>query len=107
MSRSEPPLSVPWHSSAVEIADHNFKIITGKLSKLIINKSLTQLSLGVPKDFFLVVGYHTHNLEGNVPKPKSIVTPSPVERTSDDQPFIQFPGTLTILEYELIFLQCV
>ena len=45
-------LSVPWHSSAVEIADHNFNIITGKLSKLIINKSLTQLSLGVLKISF-------------------------------------------------------
>ena len=26
-------LSLPWHSSAVEIADHNFNIVTGKLSK--------------------------------------------------------------------------
>ena len=67
-------LSVPWHSSAVEIVDHNFNIVTGKLSKL--SKSLNSVKSWSPKDFFLGLGYHTHNLEGDVPKPESIVTPS-------------------------------
>ena len=42
-------LSLPWHSSAVEIADHNFNIVTGKLSKCMKSlnpaKPLGRLSL--------------------------------------------------------------
>ena len=42
------------------------------------------------KDFFTGVGYPTHNLEGYVPYPESLVVPSkppPTERTAEDQPF--------------------
>ena len=30
-------LALPWHSSSVEIADCNYNIVTGKLSKLLKN----------------------------------------------------------------------
>ena len=52
MTDPQPPLTwpyVPWHSSVEEIAGRNFRIITGE-------------AWG-PKDFFLGVGYHTHNLK--------------------------------------------
>ena len=41
------------------------------------------------REFFMGVGYHTHNLEG-IPSPESLVIPSkppPTERTVEDQPF--------------------
>ena len=43
-----------------------------------------------PKDFFTSVGYPTHNLEGYVPYPESLILPPkppPTERTVEDQPF--------------------
>ena len=42
------------------------------------------------RDFFTGIGYHTHNLDGYVPSPESLVIPSkppPTERTVEDQPF--------------------
>ena len=42
------------------------------------------------KEFFTGSGYPTHNLEGLVPYPESLVLPSkppPTERTAEDQPF--------------------
>ena len=42
------------------------------------------------KEFFTGAGYPTHNLEGLVPYPESLVLPSkppPTERTAEDQPF--------------------
>ena len=74
LTRAAINLSLPWHSSAVEIADHNFNIVTGKLSKPV--KLLNPAKPWGPKDFFLGIGYHTHNLEGYVPKPESLVISS-------------------------------
>ena len=91
-ARAAINLSLPWHSSAVEIADCNFNIVTGKLSKRM--KSLNSPKPWGPKDFFSGVSYHIHNLEGYVPKPESIVVPSrppPAERTVQDQAFYLVP----------------
>ena len=77
--------SLPYHSSTVEIADRNFNMGTGNLSKCL--KSLNPAKPWGPKDFFSGVGYHTHNLEGYVPKPESIVIasrPHPAEQTAED-----------------------
>ena len=90
--RADINLSLPWHSSAVEIADRNFNIVMGKLSKRI--KSLNPAKSWGPEDFFLGVGYQTHDLEGYVPKPESFVIPSrppPAEHTVEDQPFYLVP----------------
>ena len=57
-ARATINLALPWHSSAVEIADPNFNIITGKLNKLI--KSLNPAKPWFAKDFFSGI---THNLE--------------------------------------------
>ena len=38
-------------------------------------KSLNPAKPWGPMDFFLAIGYHTHNLEGYVQKPESIVVP--------------------------------
>ena len=91
-------LALSWHSSVEEIADHNFNIITGKLNFNIVTtklnkrmKSLNPAAPWGPKDFFSAVGYHTHNLEGYVPKPESLVIPSKpptTERPAEDQPFL-------------------
>ena len=87
-ARSTINLALPWHSVAEEIADLNLKIITGQL-----NKRMKPCHPGKPwgsRDFFMRVGYHTHNLEGYVLSPDSLVIPSkppPMEQTADDQPF--------------------
>ena len=46
------------------------------------------------KEFFSGSGYYTHNTEGYVPKPESLIIPSrphPAERTAKDQPFFHVP----------------
>ena len=63
-TRATINLSLPWHSTAVAIADRNFNIVTGKLSKHM--RSLNPAKPGVSKVFFSGVGYYTHNLEGYV-----------------------------------------
>ena len=73
---------------AAEIADHNFKIFTGKLNRRM--KSCDPARPWGPKDFFSGVGYHTYNLEGYVRKPESLVIsprPPPPERSVEGQPF--------------------
>ena len=72
-TRAAIHLALPWYRLAVEIADRKFNIVMGKLSKCM--KSLNPAKRWGPKDFFLGVGYHTHNLKGYVPKPESIVIP--------------------------------
>ena len=70
------------------MVDLNFNIITGNLNKRM--KSCHPARPWGPKYFFSGVGYHTHNLEGYVPKPESLVIPSrppPAERAAGDQPF--------------------
>ena len=49
-TRAAINLSLPWHSSAVEIVDRNFNIVTGK--------SLNPAKSWGPKDFFSGIGYH-------------------------------------------------
>ena len=92
LARAAINLSLPWHRLTVEIADCNFNIDTGKLSKHM--KSLNPARPWSPKNFFLGIGYHTYTLEGYVPKPKSLIIPSrapPAERTAEDQPFYLVP----------------
>ena len=87
-ARSTISLAVPWHSVAKEIADLNLKIVTGQLNKRM--KSCHPAKPWGSKNIFTGVDYHTHNLEGYVPSPKSLVIPSkpaPTERTPEDQPF--------------------
>ena len=46
------------------------------------------------RDHFTGPGYYTHNAEGYVPKPESLLEPSnppPAERTAEDQPFVYVP----------------
>ena len=69
-ARASTNLTLPWHSVAKEIADLNFNIVTGKLNKRM--KSCHPPRPWGSKDFFMGVGYHTHNLEGYVPKPESL-----------------------------------
>ena len=87
-ARSTISLAVPWHSVAKEIADLNLKIVIGQLNKRM--KSCHPAKPWGSKNIFTGVDYHTHNLEGYVPSPKSLVIPSkpaPTERTPEDQPF--------------------
>ena len=81
-------LALPWHSVAEEIAGLKFDIVTSKLNKCM--KSCHPARPLDPKDFFLGIDYHTHNLEGYVLKPESLIIPSrppPAEPTAEDQPF--------------------
>ena len=81
-------LGLPWHSVAEEIADLNLKIVNGRINKRM--KSCHPAKPWGPRDFCTGIGYHTHNLEGYVPSPESLVLPSkppPTERTAEDQPF--------------------
>ena len=81
-------LALTWHSSAEEIADLNLKIITGQLYKRM--KPCHPAKPWGSREFFTGVGYHTHNLEGYVLSPESLVIPSkppPMEGTAEDQPF--------------------
>ena len=91
-TRASINLSLPWHSSAVEIADRNFDIVNGKLSKSM--EPLNPAQPWGPKDFFSGIGYPPHNLAGYVPKPESLDIPSrppPAEQSAEDQPFYQVP----------------
>ena len=87
-ARASTYLALPWHSVAEEIAGLKFDIVTSKLNKCM--KSCHPARPLDPKDFFLGIDYHTHNLEGYVLKPESLVIPSrppPAEPTAEDQPF--------------------
>ena len=53
-------------------------------------KSCNQAKPWGSRDFFTSVSYHTHNLEGCIPSPETLVIPSkppPTEQTVEDQPF--------------------
>ena len=46
------------------------------------------------KEFFTGSGYYTHNTEGYVPKPESLIIPSrppPAEPSAEDQPLFHVP----------------
>ena len=47
-----------------------------------------------PRAHFTGLGYYTHNTEGYIPKPESLIVPNrppPAERTAEDQPFVYVP----------------
>ena len=67
-ARATINLALPWHSVAEEIADFNLKIVNSH-----INKCMKSAKHWGSRDFFTGVGYHTHNLEGYVPSPESLV----------------------------------
>ena len=82
-ARSTINLALPWHTVAEEIADLNLKIINGHINKCM--KPYHPAKPWSPKEFFMGVGYPTHNLEGYVPYPESLVIPSkppPTERAT-------------------------
>ena len=67
-------LALLWHSSTIQTASRNHDIVSGILSKYM--KSLNLANPWVTKDFFTGVGYYTHNTEGYVPRPESLLVPS-------------------------------
>ena len=95
-TRAAINLSLPWHRSAVEIVDRNFNTVMGKLSKCMKSLNLVSPSLGSLRFFWgrSLSGYLTHNLEGYVPKPESLIIPSRpplAQRTAEYQPFYLVP----------------
>ena len=53
-------------------------------------KPLNPAKVWGPKDYFMGSGYYTHDMEGYVTRPESLLVPSrppPAERTAQDQPF--------------------
>ena len=91
-------ISLPWHSSTIPIADMNHDIVRGKLNKSL--KPQNPAKPWSPKDFFWGSGYYTHNTQGYLAKPESLVVPSrppppppppPAERMAEDQPFYHVP----------------
>ena len=99
-------ISLPWHSSTIPIADMNHDIGRGKLNKSL--KPQNPAKPWSPKDFFGGSGYCTHNTQGYLAKPESLVVPSrpPLQsaRRRISHSFT-YPGTLKILVLELIFHQ--
>ena len=74
------------------IAKRNHDIVLGKLSKSM--KAQHPAKSWGQKEFFTGSGYYSHNTEGYVPKPESLIIPSrppPAERTANDQPFFHVP----------------
>ena len=96
-------ISLPWHSSTIPIADMNHDIVRGKLNKSL--KPQNPSKPWSPKDFFAGSGCYTHNTQGYLAKPESLVIPSrnsllsPRLRISH---FFTYPRTLKILVLESI-----
>ena len=70
ISKKSIKISLPWHSFTIPIADRNHDIVRGKFLK-----PRHPASLGVRKIFFGGSGYYTHNTEGYLAKPESLVVP--------------------------------
>ena len=71
------------------IADRNHTIVLGRLNKYMTDQHPAK-PWG-PREFFTGSCYYTHNTEGYVPWPESLVIPSrppPAERSAEDQPFL-------------------
>ena len=84
--------NLPWHSSTIPIADRNHSIVLGTLNKYM--KEQHPAKPWGPREFFTGSGYYTHNTEGYVPRPESLVIlsrPPPAERSAEDQPFFHVP----------------
>ena len=85
-------ISLPWNSTTIPISDMNKDIVRVKLNKSL--KPLNPANPWNPKDFFGGSGYYTHNTQGYLAKPESLVVPSrppPAEHTPEDQPFFHVP----------------
>ena len=85
-------ISLPWHSTTIDIADLNNDIVRGKFNKSL--KPLNPSKPWSPKEFFGASGYYVHNTQGYLAKPDSLVVPSrapPAERTAEDHPFFHVP----------------
>ena len=85
-------VSLPWHSTTIDIADLNNDIVRGKFNKSW--KPLNPSKPWSPKEFFGASDYYVHNTQGYLAKPDSLVIPSrapPAERTAEDQPFFHVP----------------
>ena len=70
----------------------NHDTVRGKLNKSL--KPQNPAKPWSPTDFFWGSGYYTHNTQGYLAKPESLVVPSrppPAERTAEDQPFFHVP----------------
>ena len=83
-ARKSIELSLPWHSSTIPIADRNHNIVLGRLNKYM--KDQHPAKPWGPREYFTGSGYYTHNTEGYVPRPESLVIPSrppPAERSVD------------------------
>ena len=92
LAKKSIEISLPWHSSIIPIADMNHDIVRNKLIKSL--KPQKPAKPWSPKDFFGGSGYYTHNSQGYLTKPESLVVPSrppPAERTAEDQPFFHIP----------------
>ena len=66
-------ISLPWHSSTFPIADRNHDIVRGRLNKFL--KPRHPAKPWSPKDFFGGSGYYTHNTQGYLARPESLVVP--------------------------------
>ena len=85
-------ISLPWHSTTIDIADLNNDIVRGKFNKSL--KPLNPSEPWSPKEFFRASGYYVHNTQGYLAKPDSLVVPSrppPAERTAEAQHFFHVP----------------
>ena len=85
-------LTLPRHNSTTQIAQRNYDIVNGRLSKNM--KPLNPAKPWGLRDHFTGSGYYTNNAEGYVPKPESLTIPSrppPPERTAETQPFVFVP----------------
>ena len=90
LARAIINFALPYHSVAEEIADLSLRIVTGQLNKRMKSCHPDPDKPWGSGYFFTGVGYHTHNLEGYVLSPESLVIPSkppPTEQTMEDQPF--------------------
>ena len=66
-------ISLPWHSSTIPTADRNHDIVRGRLNKSL--KPQHPPKPWSPKDFFGGSGYSTHNTQGHLARPESLVVP--------------------------------
>ena len=105
-ARKSIELSLPWSSSTIRIADRNHNIVLGRLNKNMRDQHPAK-PWG-PRDFFTGSGYYTHNTEGYVPRPESLVIPSrppPAERSAEDQPFFHVPRNSASLTVSQLYEQ--
>ena len=85
-------ISLLWHSSTIPIADMNHDIVRGKSLK-----PQNPAKPWSPKDFFGGSGYYTHNTQGYLAKPESLVVssrPPPQSAPWRVSHSFTYPGTM-------------